>query len=127
MSGQSAPHTLFHMRNNAPRVLGEFTYGDDFCADLPAIALLSGEAKTLFEGVVSVWGESYLNKTGLGHAIHASDTQLDFRVAIPVTDDLCFAVDQFHSTSPLFFICSRLDLGLYSCSDKLIFGLRGAL
>lgn len=127
MSGQSAPHTLFHMRNNAPRVLGEFTYGDDFCADLPAIALLSGDTQPVLKSIVGVGGESDLNETGLGHAIHASDAQLDFRVAIPVTDDLCFAVDQFHSTSPLFFICSRLDLGLYSCSDKLIFGLRGAL
>ena len=123
MSGQSAHNTLFHVRNNTPRVLGEFTYGDDFRADLPAIALLSGDTQTMLKSIVSVGCEGNLNETSLGHAIHASDAQLDLCVAIPVTDDPCFAVDQFHSTSPLFYICSQLDLGLYSCSDKLIFSL----
>ena len=126
MLGTVTPDTLFHIRNNKARVLGEFTYGDDFRADLPAIALLSGEAQPLFEGVVSVGSESDLNETSLGHAIHASDTQFDLRIAIPVTDDPCFTVDQFHLAPPLFYVCSELDLGLYSCGGKLIFGLRGA-
>lgn len=125
MLGSVTPNTLFHMRNNTARLSGEFTYGDDFSANVPAITLFSGEAESLFESVVSVRGQGDLKETDFGHAVHARDAQLDLRIAVPVADDPCFTVDQFHPASPLFLVCSNSEVGLYSCDGKLILDLRG--